>query len=224
MIEKIGGTNPYGLPNFRLVRAEERLTPSGGVWLTWASGTSVKDRNSHKNAPYKRSIEVRMIKRYGPACGWVLEKWVPAKAYGTREKWYSPASVGGTILFITNQAHTQMNYVPSQGEYPSRGDYEYTGFIFQSEELAEATVIPCVQALIRNLEELPTNPMKRIAQRTFVAKMAAEAADKAYEEWALDAINEQMPAFGMNPFSAAGPKQKRSVERIAEKLGIRSQV
>lgn len=223
LLTKIGGTNVYGEPNFRLVRAEERLTPSGGVWLTWLPGTSAKDRNSRKNAPYKRSIEIRMIKRYGPAEGWALEKWVPAKAYGTRERWYSPASIGGTILFITGQGH-EMNYVPSQGEYPSRGDYEYTGFLFQSNQLAEATVVTAMQQLIQDLEALPTDPLKRIAQRSAIARAAAEAADRQYTQWGNDLIDERMPAFGFNPMVGFGTKRPRSVNEVAKRLGIRNHV
>lgn len=218
LITTIGGKNEFGEPVFRLVRAEERLTPSGGVWLTWLPGTAVKKRNSSKERPWRRAIEIRMIKRYGPVQGWALEKWVPAKAYGTRERWMAPASHGGTILYVRNGAG--LEYVPSQGEYPDRGDYEYTGFIYQSEQLAEETVIPAVQALIRELEALPTNPLQRIAQRAFVARQANEAAEKAYDQWAMDILDDRTPAFGLNPRVGFGEKRRHSVHDVLKRLKI----
>jgi hypothetical protein len=221
LLTRIGGLNVFDEPHFRLVWAEDRLTPSGGVWLNWLPGTSLADRNRSKGKrPWSRSIGVRMIKRYGPAQGWLLERWVPARAYGSRERWNAPAIVGGTILIIPNGAG--LTYMPSQGAYPSRGDYEYTGFAFTNYELAEATVVPCMQALIREVEEMPTNPERRVAIRAGIARQAAEAADAEYESWALEVVHNRQPAFNGAAMSGAGTKRPHSSATILKRLGIKS--
>lgn len=117
-----------------------------------------------------------------------------------------------------------MNYVPSQGEYPSRGDYEYAGALFQSEELSEATVIPEMQKIISDLEKLPKDPLRRMAERSMIAKAAADEADRQYEEWGNLVVSEQMPAFGFNPMVGYGAKRERSVSQMAKRLGIRNHV
>jgi hypothetical protein len=41
---RVGGTNPYGEPMFRLVRAEDRISRAAGEWNRWAEDLSVDDR------------------------------------------------------------------------------------------------------------------------------------------------------------------------------------
>jgi hypothetical protein len=159
-----------------------------------------------------------MIPRYGPIVGWCLERWVPASAYGSREQWYSPQIIGGTMVLVRGG----MERIPSQGEYPSQGDYEYTGFLFTNDQLTETSVLGCVQALIRDREELPTNPARRIAFRTQVAAQAAAAADVAYEKWALDVIEDRQAAFNGQIMSGAGVKRPHSSAEILKKLKIGS--
>lgn len=217
LMTRIGGTNMFGEPHFRLVWGPDRLTPSGGTWVDWLPDTSQKDRRQWKgNKPYKRVAEVRMIPRYGPVVGWCLERWVPAKAYGSREQWYAPSIIGGTMVLVNGGKER----IPSQGEYPSRGDYEYTGSLFKTEELAEATVIPIVQALILGLESLPTDPARRIAVRSQIANAAAQAADDAYETWALDMIDDMQPAFKGQIMLGAGTKRSASINEVCKRLGI----
>jgi hypothetical protein len=215
----IGGVNPYGDPIYRLVRAEERLTPSGGTWITWDKRLTIKERNAQHNNPYSRKVEVRLIRRYGPATGWVLERWVPAKVYGPRERWYSPASVGGTLLYIRDG--NELKYVPSQGEYPAHGDYEYTGYSFESHELSMETVRTAVQIMKRGIEKLPANPAARVARRAQIARAANEAADQAYDKWADEIVTDRFPAFGGNPFAGAGLKREHSTKAILDRLGIK---
>lgn len=222
LLTSIGGLNEYGVENFRLVWAPARRTASGGVWLDWLPNYSFKDRNTSKGAkPWRREAGVRMIPRYGPVQGWALERWVPAKAYGSRARWYAPAIIGGTMVLVSGRGELPV-YLPSQGEYPSRGDYEYTGYAFDTDQLAEATVIPCMQALIMDRELLPTNPQRRVALRSSVAAEAVKMADKADEQWALDRIEEAQPAFGGRPFVGAGTKRPHSSAKILKKLGISS--
>lgn len=221
LVNKIGGFNMFGSPNFRLIRAEDRRMTIGGKFTNWESHIAVKDRDRRKRTPWSTTIGFKEVPRYGPITGWVLEKWVPSVAYGSRDRWYAPASLGGTLIFVKDGL--DLRYIPSQGEYPSLGDYEYTGILFPTNEhLSEATVIGNLQDLIRSHEELPTNPMLRISRQVRATKAANEYLDKQYDEWAMDVLNEASPAFGINPMSGYGEKRSRSVNQTLKKLGIRS--
>ena len=115
-----------------------------------------------------------------------------------------------------------IRYVPSQGDYPSRGDYEYTGFAFTNEQLTEASVVPCVQALLRNLEKLPVDPARRAAQLAHVGNEAAKAADAAYENWGMELVRAKQPAFDGQIMSGYGPKRPHSSAEILKRLKIAS--
>lgn len=217
----IGGLNPYDEPNYRLVRAERRLQPSGGLWLDWPEWSSLKQRNESKgHKPWSRKVEVRLIKRYGPVTGWVLERWVPAKVYGPPERWYASAIVGGTVIPIRDG--NELKYIPSQGDYPRQGDYEYTGYAFTNEELSIHVITLAVQIMRRGIETLPTKPQARVALRASIARAANAAAEAADEKWALDVIQECQPAFGGNMMAGHGQKRPHSSAKILKKLGIKS--
>lgn len=219
LIDATAGFNMYDDPHFRLVWAEARLTPSGGTWLDWLPNTSMADRNTAKGKrPWRRSAGIRMIKRYGPAKGWVLERWVPPSAYGSREQWYSPAVIGGTIVLVNGGRER----LPSQGSYPSRGEYEYTGFCYETSQLAESTVLPAVQALIRGREEMPQDPARRVALRSQIARAANEEAERIAEQGDLDMIENMQPAFSGQIMSGYGKKGSHSMNAIAKRLGITS--
>lgn len=214
MLTNIGGTNFFDDPNFRLVWAPERLTPSGGTWVDWPKDSTLKDRRNDRLKPLRRVAEVRMIKRYGPAELWMLEKWCPSSLYGSPKRWYSPAIIGGTMIFIPQEG----KYLPSQGSYPSRGDYEYTGFGYTYNELAESTVIQGCQQIIRGIEDLPVSPYERLWSRTMVAEQAQNMVDKNFESWALDVIEDAQPAFGGNTMAGFGQKGISSNDVVARRL------
>ena len=44
LLLRIGGTNPYGEPMFRLCLAEDRITKAAGMWNIWAEDASLDDR------------------------------------------------------------------------------------------------------------------------------------------------------------------------------------
>lgn len=218
LITHLGGQNIFGEPSFRLVWASERMTPSGGTWVDWDKNVAVKDRQARRgNKPVRRVAEVRMIRRYGPAQGWLLEKWCPPSLYGSPARWYSPAVIGGTMILVEGGTRR----LPSQGSYPSRGDYEYTGFMFNEDELAEATVVAAVQYILRGIAELPTSPYSRLWQRTVIAEQAQRVIDQSFDSWAMDVIQDKQPAFGGTPFSSgAGSKGAPSINEVLKRLHI----
>jgi hypothetical protein len=121
-----GGKNPYGEPQWRLLVASDRRVKEAGVYRDWADGLSTAEKGGlnfqpnpdapgcnysrHENKPIRVVTEMREVRKYPQAEGWVLEKWFPASSYGTQAEWGSYKAVDGVT--------------PMLGPYPERGDYE----------------------------------------------------------------------------------------------------
>lgn len=220
-INSRAGYNLYGNPKYRLVWAQHRLTPSGGVWLDWDKSLTTSERNEDKNSPIRRMVDVRLVPRYGPLHGWVLEKWVPPYAYGSPKQWYSPAVIGGTMLWVP----WANRYIPSQGEFPNHGDYEFAGYHFPTDaDLSESLILTAVGRIEHYLDELPATPLGRTLRRVYIAKQAEEAADKAFDKYAYDMMDDATPAFNGATMFGAGEKRPSYKSQVARRLGITSHV
>lgn len=68
-LERVGGRNPFGEPNFRVVWGESATNTIWGQMEGGSCGQHVK-------------------LRYGGIPRWNLEMWKPAKLFGTPEEWY----------------------------------------------------------------------------------------------------------------------------------------
>jgi hypothetical protein len=106
--------------------ASDRLVKESGVYRDWAPGLTTAEKGGldfqplpdepgcnfvrHDNRPLRVVTEMREVKKYPHAEGWILEKWFPASSYGTQAEWYSYKAVDG--------------FTPMLGPYPERGDYE----------------------------------------------------------------------------------------------------
>ncbi|MDE2102630.1 MAG: hypothetical protein KGL39_35620 [Patescibacteria group bacterium] len=125
-IRRYGGVNPYGAPNWNLIVASDRLVKESGVYRDWAEGLSTAEKGGfnfepnpaapgcnfsrYGNKPIRVVTEMREVRKYPHAEGWILERWFPASSYGTPEEWYSYKAVDGVT--------------PMLGPYPERGAYE----------------------------------------------------------------------------------------------------
>lgn len=125
-LTSFGGRNPFGQPHWRLLVGADRLVKEAGVYRDWAEGLSTAEKGGmrfegcpdqpgvnfgrYENKPIRVVTEMREIRKYPHAEGWILEKWFPASAYGTQEDWYSYKAVDGFTSML--------------GPYPERGDYE----------------------------------------------------------------------------------------------------
>ena len=121
-----GGRNPYGQPQWRLLVGADRLVKEAGVYRDWAEGLTTAEKGGmrfeprpdlpgcnfgrYDNKPLRVVTEMREIRKYPHAEGWILEKWFPASSYGTQEEWYSYKAIDGMTAML--------------GPYPERGDYE----------------------------------------------------------------------------------------------------
>ncbi len=82
-----------------------------GVYRDWAEGLTTAEKGGmrfeplpdlpgcnfgrYDNKPLRVVTEMREIRKYPHADGWILEKWFPASAYGTQEEWYSYKAIDG---------------------------------------------------------------------------------------------------------------------------------
>lgn len=121
-----GGKNPFGFPHWRLIVGSERLIKEAGVYRDWADGLTTAEKGGlnfqpnpnapgcnfarYDNKPIRVVTEMREVRKYPHAEGWVLERWFPASSYGTQEEWYSYKAIDG--------------FTPMLGPYPERGDWE----------------------------------------------------------------------------------------------------
>ena len=112
-----GGTNEFREPNWRIILAENHLVQRSGMWTEFADDTEQTSfetvgkeiRYQHREiAPDAIRIGTYWVPLY-QVRGWVLERWFPATAFGSREQWESALSQDGVT--------------PMMGPYPERGGY-----------------------------------------------------------------------------------------------------
>ena len=125
VVEKLlawGGKNPYGLPNWRIILAENHLVQRAGVWTEFEAddkqaefqhmrteeGEHACTFQTQSIAPTKVKIGMFWVPKW-PVRGWILERWFPASSWGTKGAWEAAKSSDGVT--------------PMMGPYPEKGDY-----------------------------------------------------------------------------------------------------
>jgi hypothetical protein len=125
-LTRYGGKSPFEQPQWRLLVGSDRLVKEAGVYRDWADGLTTAEKGGmrfeptpnmpgcnferYDNRPIRVVTEMREVRKYPHADGWILEKWFPASSYGTQEEWYSYKAIDGFTSML--------------GPYPERGDYE----------------------------------------------------------------------------------------------------
>lgn len=143
-VAQAGGLNWLGEPNFRVVWGGSRLAWVGGKWID-------RDENG---CVVRECVELRQVPKYLPTDRWHVERWMPAEAYGSPDKWWTQ----------TVEAESGIQ-IPALGPYPSRGEYEHC-FTLQS---AQGKFVPLSPAacdwIVRAVEWARRQPptLKRAA-------------------------------------------------------------
>lgn len=191
-IKRVGGTNLYDEPMFRLVRAEDRITKASGEWNIWPENASLDERGGlgieHAQQLLKAGASANQISEYFAErlstqpirvvrgmqetplyafSGWILEKWKPAHMFGSPQEWYSFRFEGEAAL----------------GPYPENGEYELvagpTPYM-----LTEGQVEDAIRQHFREMDEKPVSAAQRVLvllnrieeqQKQLRKKIAAEA-------------------------------------------------
>lgn len=190
-ILRVGGTNIFDEPMFRLLLAEDRTIKAAGAWNVWPKGTSVEDRGglgiSNIQKMIKQGCSTAEINEYVQGRtsvtpitvvrgmvdrplyqfgGFVLEKWKPAESFGSPVDWYAFRFEGE----------------PALGPYPTHGDYELcagpTPYMPTSAEVEEA-----IRRTYKEIEDRPSTPMARMSQ--MLSQMEAAEETQAKEQHAV---------------------------------------
>lgn len=175
-IERAGGRNRFGEPNFRVVWGGSRLAWIGGRWTDRdASGRLVRE-----------SIELRQVPKYIPLERWHIERWTPPESYGSPELWYAQ----------TVEVEDGIR-VPALGPYPSRGDYEHCFTLENSRgEFISLSPAAC-DWIVRAVEWARRQPRQMRRQ----ALTAREARRERHFDLAADAVlDDAVAAFHSQPF------------------------
>ncbi len=105
-LERAGGVNRFGEPNYRAVWGWSRLA------LAWIGG-KFEDRDEH-GALLRERVELRWEPKYPAVNRWHIERWLPPEVYGSPRAWYAQTIERENGISI-----------PALGPYPSRGEYEH---------------------------------------------------------------------------------------------------
>jgi hypothetical protein len=174
-LARAGGRNRYGEPNFRVVWGWSRLGWVGGRWT---------DRDAHGNA-VRETIELRQVPKYLPCDRWHIERWMPPESYGSPQDWYA----------YTIERESGVS-VPALGPYPERGEYEHCLTLEgPCGEFVQLT--PSVAEYVARAIEF--GRLARSAGRRQAIDDREEKAERDYDSWAFDTLDNSMSAFGGLP-------------------------
>lgn len=103
-LTEIGGKNPHGEPNFRVIWGRSRLAWHGG---------EMTERDASGNV-IRKTVTCRLEPAYPEFLDrWLFECWLPPEAFGTEEDWEQ-----NTVVWLEGQR------VETLGPFPRRGDYD----------------------------------------------------------------------------------------------------
>lgn len=113
-IKEYGGLNPFGVPNWRVCLAQHVIKKSAGILHDWGGGELSQFEVDARGVVHYHDLHPKSVRtgvfelpRYQHD-GWIVERWMPAHIWGSREDWASHKAADGS----------QIN-----GPYPNEGDY-----------------------------------------------------------------------------------------------------
>lgn len=171
-----GGSNFFGEPNYRVIWGWNRLSWIGGKF---------EDRDA-EGSLLREVVELRLEPKYPQVNRWHVERWVPPEAYGSPRLWHAQTveRVDGTS-------------VPALGPFPARGEYEHC-FTLQGPRGEFVQLTPTVAEHVARAVEFGRG-RARASSRSSLYQREARA-DRAYEEWAYDLLDDAVPALHGQPF------------------------
>ena len=219
-LTSFGGRNPFGQPKWRLIVASDRMIKESGVYRDWQDGLSTAEKGGlnfspaadvpglnfqrYENKPIRVVTEMREVRKYPQSEGWVLEHWLPATAYGSREEWHSYKAIDSVT--------------PMLGPYPERGDWEFA--------YGPWLHVPSIDVLERRISEYtstqanrkgsPESRAREYMQRYQEQEEMAEAKRKLeYEAEMKDKLS---------PMNSSSLAASRWRNEMAARIGIREHV
>ena len=173
---RAGGNNRLGEPNYRAVWGWNRL-----AWI----GGKFEDRDEH-GALLRERMELREEPKYPAVNRWHIERWLPPEAYGSPRQWYAQTIERENGISI-----------PALGPYPSRGDYEHC-FTLEGPRGEFLQLTPTVAEHIARAIECSLRASHSKSRAGIYEREVR--ADRRYEQWAYDVLDDAVPAFHKQPF------------------------
>jgi len=175
-LERAGGVNRFGEPNYRAVWGWSRL-----AWI----GGKFEDRDEH-GALLRERVELRWEPKYPAVNRWHIERWLPPEVYGSPRAWYAQTIERENGISI-----------PALGPYPSRGEYEHC-FTLESPRGEFVQLTPtAAEHIARAIEWSCKYPRAKSRSRLYDREGREE---RSYEDWAFDQLDDAVPAFHKQPF------------------------
>ena len=176
-LERAGGLNRFGEPNYRAVWGWNRL-----AWI----GGKFQERDPETGALVREVAELRQEPRYPAVNRWHIERWVPPDLYGSPRTWYAQ-----TVEIAGGQS------IPALGPYPSRGEYEHC-FTLEGPRGEFVQLTPTVAEYVaRAIEHARRSPCRARRQAIDARE---QRNDRDYEAWACQLMDDGAPAFHGRPF------------------------
>jgi len=175
-LERAGGINRFGEANYRAVWGWNRL-----AWI----GGKFEDRGEH-GALLRERVELRQEPKYPAVNRWHIERWLPPETYGSPRAWYAQTIERANGISI-----------PALGPYPSRGEYEHC-FTLESPRGEFLQLTPTIaEHIARAIECSRSSPRAKSRSRLYDREQRAE---RTYDQWAFDVMDDAVPAFHKQPF------------------------
>jgi hypothetical protein len=177
-LARAGGANRFGEPNFRAVWGWNRLAWIGGLFEDRdADGTLLREVPALRFEP-----------KYPQVNRWHIERWLPPEAYGAPRFWQQQ-----TLETCGAQA------IPALGPYPSRGDYEHV-FTLESPRGEFVQLTPTIAERIALAIVFAAHAPRASRRRALEAHH--QRAERNYDRFAWDVLDDAVPAFHSQPFVA----------------------
>jgi hypothetical protein len=176
-LARAGGINRFGEPNYRAVWGWNRL-----AWI----GGKFEERDPATGSLLREIVELRQEPKYPAVNRWHIERWLPPEAYGSPRQWYAQ----------TVERENGVS-IPALGPYPSRGEYEHC-FTLEGPcgEFVQLTPA-AAEHIARAIECSRSSPHSLRRARLYERERRAE---RRYEQWAFDVLDDAVPALHKQPF------------------------
>jgi hypothetical protein len=175
-LQRAGGINRFAEANYRVVWGWNRL-----AWI----GGKFEDRDEH-GVLLRVRIELRKEPKYLAVNRWHIERWLPPEVYGSPRQWYAQ----------TVERENGVS-IPALGPYPSRGEYEHC-FTLEGPRGEFLQLTPTIAEHIARAIECSRNSPR--AKRRGGLYEREQHAERNYEQWAFDVMDDSVRAFHKQPF------------------------
>lgn len=175
-LTRAGGFNRFGEPNFRAVWGWNRL-----AWI----GGKFEDRDAAGKL-LREVVALRREPKYPQLNRWHIERWLAPETYGSPRAWVAQTSES-----------CGASSVLALGPYPDRGDYEHV-FTLETPRGEFLQLTPAIAERVARAITFAHHAARASRRRSLDAREVR--ADRAYDSFAWDVLDDAVPAFHSQPF------------------------